>query len=329
MISIRLLTNAWHRLASRLARRGRVVSERLQRYFIVALAVRTVQEMSDDDGTHMAAGVAYYAVFSVFPLLLGLIAILSFAGILESDTAQARFTDFTSDYLPGSEELITSNIDDNVDTVLRLRGVLGVVSIIGLIWSGSAIFGALTRAVNRAWDVHTDRPIFKSKPRQMAMAMVVGVLFLLSLSAATFVRLAGRFEDSDVPAVGFLVNFGGQVILQGTAYLLTLTTFLLIYKFMPNTRTYWRFIWPGAAFAAVLFELAKNLFIVYLNRIASFESVYGGLAPVIVLLLWAYVSSLILILGAELSSEYGRLRSGVERGVLLHTIGRAAEGRPE
>ena len=274
-------------------------------------------------------GVAYYAIFSVFPLLLGLIAILSFSGVLESETAQARFTDFTSDYLPGSEDLINSNIDSNVDTVLRLRGVLGVVSILGLIWSGSAIFGALARAVNRAWDVHKDRPLLKSKPRQMAMALAVGVLFLLSLSAAAFVRLAGRFEDSDLLAVGFLVDFGGQVILQGTAYLLTLSTFLLIYKFMPNTRTYWRFIWPGAAFAAVLFELAKNLFIVYLNRIASFEGVYGSLTPVIVLMLWAYVSSLILILGAELSSEYGRLRSGVERGVLLHSAGRSAEARPE
>ena len=67
----------------------------------------------------------------------------------------------------------------------------------------------------------------------------------------------------------------------------------------------------------MLFELAKNLFIVYLERFARFEHVYGSLAPVVGLLLWAYVSSLILILGAEISAEYGRLRRGVERGVLL------------
>ena len=68
----------------------------------------------------------------------------------------------------------------------------------------------------------------------------------------------------------------------------------------------------------MLFELAKNLFIVYLNRFAGFENVYGSLAPVIVLLLWTYLSSLILITGAELSSEYGRLRMGIDRGTLLH-----------
>ena len=199
-------------------------------------------------------------------------------------------------------------------------------AIIGLLWTGSAIFGALTRAVNRAWDVHRDRPLIKSKPRQLAMALGVGTLFLLSLSAATFVRLAGRFSDSDVAGVGFLVNVGGQVLLQLVALLLTLTTFLLIYKFMPNTKTYWRYIWPGALVAAVLFEVAKNLFIFYLNRFTSFENVYGSLAPVIVFLLWAYISSLIMILGAELSSEYGRLREGVDRGVLLHPIERPSPG---
>ena len=85
---------------------------------------------------------------------------------------------------------------------------------------------------------------------------------------------------------------------------------------MPNTKTYWRYIWPGAVVGAVLFELAKNLFILYLER-STYQSIYGSVTPVIVLLLWAYVSSLILLAGAELSSEYGRMRNNVERGVLL------------
>ena len=69
--------------------------------------------------------------------------------------------------------------------------------------------------------------------------------------------------------------------------------------------------------AAALFEITKEVFILYLNTFTGFENVYGSLAPVIVLLIWTYLSGLILILGAELSSEYGRIREGVERGVLL------------
>ena len=288
--------------------------ERLGRYFLIVLVVRTVQEMSDDDATHMAAGVAYYALFSIFPLLLGLIALVSFLDVLESETVQTEITDFVTDYLPGSEGLV----DSNVESANRLQGALGVFAIVGLIWSGSAIFGAVTRAVNRAWDVHKDRPLLVGKPRQLVMALGVGVLFMLSLSTATFARVAGRLSESDVPGVGFLAEAVGVVLLQGSSFVLSLCIFLLIYKFLPNTRTYWGYIWPGALLAAVLFELAKNVFILYLGRIATFESVYGSLAPVIALLLWTYVSSLILILGAELSSEYGRLRRGVDRGVLLH-----------
>ena len=308
------------RLTASFGRRAAAFGQRMQRYFVVRLLVRTVQEMSDDDATHMAASVSYYALFSIFPLLLGLIVIFSM--FLEASEVQTKLTDFTVDYLPGSEELI----DANIDASLKLRGALTVVAALGLIWSGSAIFGALTRAVNRAWDVHKDRPFHISKLRQLAMALAVGVMFLVSLSSSTLVRLAERFADSDMAGAAFLINGGGQILLQGTASLLTLGTFLIIYKFMPNTKTYWRYIWPGAVVGALLFELAKNLFILYLNRFSSFENVYGTLAPVIVLLLWAYVSSLILIMGAELSSEYGRLLEGVDRGVLLHPRDHSSEG---
>ena len=309
------MLSAYRRLTASVERRVDPVRNRLLRIFLIVLIVRTVQEMSDDDGTHMAAGVAYYALFSLFPLLLGLIALFSL--FVEPEDIQSRLSEFAADYLPGSQDLVNSNIE--------VRGALGIVAILGLLWSGSAVFGAVTRAVNRAWDVHRDRPLLVSKPRQMVMAVVVGVLFWLSFTAAGFVRLAGAFDDSDVPGLGFLVDAGGRVLLQGMSFLLMLCIFLLVYRFTPNTRTYWRYIWPGAVLAAVLFEAAKTLFIVYLNRFATFETVYGSLAPVIVLLLWAYVSSLILILGAELSSEYGRLRRGVDRGVLLHPQGETSE----
>ncbi len=304
------IDTVFHRLASRVQRRVSAAKEGLLRYFLVVLLVRTTQEMSADDATHMAAGVAYYALFSLFPLLIGVMAVISFFVALED--VEGQFTEFASGYLPGSEELIQSNIE----TVQRLRGALGILALLGLFWSGSAIFGAVSRAVNRAWDVHIDRPIYIGKPRQMVMALGIGVLFLLSLSSATFVRIAGRLAELDFPGVELLLSAAVLVAIQGTSFVLTLGVFSLVYKFMPNTKTYWRYIWPGALTATVLFELAKNLFILYLNRYANLDN-FGTLAPVIVLMLWTYLSSIILIMGAELSSEYGRLKEGVDRGVLL------------
>ena len=291
----------------------RPIREWLGRRFVVKLTFRTIKEMSDDDATHMAAGVAYYAFFSLFPLILGLIAVLSL--FIEPQDIQARLTDFSAGYLPASDELI----DANIDAVLRVRGALGIFAAVGLLWSGSAVFGAVSRAVNRAWDVHDDRPFFVSKPRQMGMALSVGLLFLGSLSIVTLLRTTSRIADLGMPGLGELIERTLPWVLQAVSLVMTVSMFMLMYRFMPNTKTYWRYVWPGAIAAGCLFELAKNLFVVYLGRFASFENVYGTLTPVVVLLLWAYLSSLILIFGAELSSEYGRLRTGVARGSLIQS----------
>ena len=291
-----------------------VIKEWLHGKFIGKLLVRTFQEFSDDDGMHMAAGVAYYALFSLFPLLLGLVAVTGF--FIESESVQVKeeITDWARKNLPGSGELIPNNIDAAIDQ----RGPLGVIAIFGLLWSGSAIFGAIGRAVNRAWDVHKDRPFYIAKARQLAMALGVGVLFALSLASAGLAQAATRFSEVDIPVLNLVDEIAGIVIFRAISILLTLTIFLILYKFMPNCKTYWRYIWPGAVLAAVLFELSKDLFILYLERFASFQEVYGSIGSIIAVLLWAYLGSMILIFGAELSSEYGRLREGVERGTLIH-----------
>ena len=281
--------------------------------FLVKLLVRTFKEMSADDATHMAAGLSYYALFSIFPLLLFLIAVMSLA--LEPEDIREKLTVVFSGYFPGSDQLI----DTNLDAIQQVQGALGAFGLLGLLWSGSAVFGGVSRSVNRAWDVpaNRDRPFFINKPRQLVMALGVGLLFLVSLGIVAVVRSIDLIIPPEAQGFSFMLHWVTPVVLQGSSFLMTMLMFMLMFKFMPNTRTYWEYIWPGAISAAVLFELAKNLFVLYLTRFAGFENTYGALTPVIVLLFWTYLSGLILIFGAELSSEYGRLRRGIERGVLL------------
>ncbi len=283
----------------------------LKRLFLVQLVVRVVKELSEDDATHMAAGIAYYALFSVFPLVLAMTAI--FGAFLDTDAVVSRLTQFANEYLPGTEALIRQN----VESALALRGAMGLFAVLGLFWSASAVFGALNRSINRAWDIQQDLPLYKGKPRQLLMAVGVAFLFITSLGAATLAGEAERIAESGIPGIEAIPALSGEVFLRVASVLLTLAIFLLIYRYMPNTRTYWRYIWPGAAVGAALFEAAKNVFIIYTSRFANFENVYGSLAPVIALLLWAYVASFIIILGAEISSEYERLKRGAAQGRLL------------
>ena len=274
------------------------------------LALRVIREMKDDDATHLAAGVAYYAMFSLFPLLLGFLAISGL--VLNSEGLEQKFMDFVTDNLPGSEQIVK----ENVGQVVRFRGLLGIGAFIGLLWSASAVFGAINRAVNRAWDIRQDRPFYIAKPRQLAMALGVGILFLLSTSATSAIQVfTDPSRDLGVPGQDFLLGIGlGHLALRMVPWAMTLLIFLMVYRFLPDCKTYWRFIWPGAVVASVLFEVAKSLFVWYLNNIATYDQVYGSLTSVMALLFWIYISALILILGAEISSEYGRMRLEQERG---------------
>jgi membrane protein len=156
---------------------------RFARYPPVVLTWRVIQEMGNDDGPHMATGIAYYAIFSLFPLLLGCLALIGI--VLNSESQQQAFLNFVSQNLPGASGFVTRNVEG----IVRFRGTLGVVSIIGLIWSASVVFGAITRAVNRAWDVHEDRPFYVAKPRQLGMALAVLVLFAISTSTTSAIQL--------------------------------------------------------------------------------------------------------------------------------------------
>ncbi len=301
----------------RLRVRGRRLVRRLLEIPLANLLYRTAKEMGADDATHMAAGVAYYALLSLFPLIVGLISL--FGLVLKSENLEGEVFSFFQTYLPGSKELLSANIN----AAGNIRGVLGLVSFLGLFWSASLLFGAISRAVNRAWDIHKDRPFYIDKARHIMMAMSVAPLFLMSLTTTAALQI---LQTHNVPAIGrveFLDDNVINLLTRPLPFLFTLAIFLLIYKFIPNTKTYWKYIWPGAVLGAALFEISKTVFVFYLDNFAHYEAVYGSLASVIALLGWTYLASIILILGAEFSSEYGRMRLGVERGRLI------TDARPE
>lgn len=304
----------------RLKRGGSRTLVRLLRYPPLALVYRTVRELNDDDATHMAAGVAYYAILSLFPLTIGLLAIIN--PVLESETVKTELLHFFQTYLPGSADTLEANLESTE----RIRGILGLIGLVGLFWTASAIFGAISRAVNRAWDIHEDRPFHIDKLHHLAMAFGVGLLFLLSLSATTALQFVDSFDAHVTSRVQFLQNTVIGTVARALPFLFSVCIFLVIYKFIPNTKTHWRYVWPGAVLAAILFEVGKGLFVFYVDNFADYQRIYGSLGSVVVLLGWTYVSSFILIIGAEFSSEYGRMREGIARG--QHTLVRGRKRSP-
>ena len=169
---------------------------------------------------------------------------------------------------------------------------------------------------NRAWDVEKDRPFYVAKTLHIIIALSVGILFLLSSFASVAIELLSNYSrDLGLPGHEFFLDFGlGNLMLKAVPWAITLAVFLLLYRFVPNCKTYWRYVWTGAVVATILFEASKGIFMWYLVNVANYELIYGSVASMMVLMTWAYVSAFILILGAEISSEYGRMRNGIDRG---------------
>ncbi len=281
---------------------------RLGRSFPVRLVVRVVRELGEDDATHMAASVSYYALLSLFPLILGISAVIGL--VAGSEDRQMEVVDFVADFLPGSEQFV----QESVTAVVRFRGALGIASILGLLWTASAVFGSMTRVVNRAWDVHQNPPFLKNKPRQLAMALGVGAMFALSLAMTSFFQWATSIEIGDRTVSELVGGTISSLLLRTPALLITFSIFLLIYKYLPNTTTRWRHLWLPALMVAVSFELAKNLFVWYLENFAQYNQLYGNISAVVILMVWIYASAFILIIGAEIAAEYDRMKRGVARG---------------
>lgn len=255
-----------------------------------------------------AAAFAYRAFFSIFPLMLLFIVVGSSFLAQQKIRSQAR--SIILQYMPSPElaAVVTDVIQEQVDSLVEQRGIVGVLASIGLLWGASGMFSTISDALNVAWGVQRRRPFWRGKVVSISVALLIGALSLLSIGATTVVSLS-RFLLSQ----GFIPFH--QYLDQAASTLLPVTTnfmmFLMLYKILPYTSVSWRSAGLGALIAAVIWEGAKMLFAFYFLGIAQgrYSSIYGSLGSVIVFLLWAYLSGIILLIGAELAATYNAHRS--------------------
>lgn len=284
-----------------MTRLSQALADLERRSFVLAVLVSGARSFDRDHCFHLAAGIAYYAIFSLFPLLLGLIALATL--LLQSAEAQDAIINAASQLLPGSTDLMRQNIQQ----VLRARGTIGAIATVTLLWSAKAIFGAITTSVNLAWNVPETRPFWKLTAMELALVFGAGGFFILSFAITSIVAIVSTVP---IPVIGpELARTPFWTVIAGILSL-SLNTFayLMLYRFLPATDLRFRDVWPGAVVAGILFEIAKIGYVFYTAQFANYQLVYGSLGAVIALLFWAWLSSAILLFGAEISAQYGRLK---------------------
>ncbi len=286
---------------------------RLRRFWSDArlLCRRTAREFLDDHCTQLAAGIAYYVLFSIFPLAILLVSISGL--ILTDDRLRADVVEEIFRALPLSEGEGRDDLQSAVDGIAGGLSAIGLISVVGLAWSAMAMMGAIRHALDTAWDVAHRRPIVRAKLLDATLVLGVGLLIAVSVGATMFLQVARLLSDDLSDALGPL-GAGAHVLFDAVALLVPLlisfATFAALYKYVPSVRTRFRHVWPGALLAAVLFELLKNGFAVYLRYFGNYDAIYGSLGAVVIFLFFVYLSALALLIGAELAAEWPRLIHG-------------------
>ncbi|MGH2459179.1 MAG: YihY/virulence factor BrkB family protein [Chloroflexota bacterium] len=269
---------------------------------VISVVRELIADFGEDRGSLLAASIAYYTLLSIFPLILGLLAL---AGVFFSDPAtRDRLVHGIASAFPGSETLILGTVDD----VVRGKGPAGIVATLGLIWSASGVFGAMSTALNAIWRVPHQRNVILNALLAIGLVLAVGLVFVASLVLSTVLTVAAKL---DVPLLSVSLD---QVPLLfpllslALPLAITFAIFALIYRVVPNRYLGWRDVWPGAVLASALFEVSKQVFVVYLSEFAHLNAVYGSIGAVIALLIWSYYAAIVLLLGAELDAVLWRGR---------------------
>lgn len=255
-------------------------------------------------GVFTSAAIAYYTLFSIFPLALGLVSLGSL--ILDSEEAQDAVFELITRYSPAIVDLVGQTIQQ----ALQARGAFGLIAILGFLWSSAGVFGALNLAINTAWEVERPRPAWKERATALGMVLSVVVLFFLSVFSTAVIEVGNRLA---LILLGDAVLFAAlttRLLTTIVPYLFSLLLFWLLYRLVPHAQVSWSDVLPAALLASLVWEVAKHGFAFYVAQFAFYSLVYGSLAAVIVLLLWSYLSGVIILLGAEFSVQCARRGRG-------------------
>ena len=284
---------------------------------VKVLAQRAVQEFADDRCTQIAASISYYVFFSIFPLSIFLVTV--FGQVLRNDDIKDRVVDALMEVIPLTPGEGRDQLEQALEGVSTDLSLLGLLSVVGLVWSASAMMGALRNALNIAWDTPHRRTAVRGKLLDITMVLCVGLLVALSISATA---LRPFVQDwiatlSDGPMIlGALMRFGMWALTFLVPIVVSFLIFSALYRFVPAVRTSFSEIWPGALFAAVSFEIAKVGFSFYLRNFGDYNAIYGSLGAVVVFMLFIFIAANVLLMGAEIASEWPRVRAGhYDRGM--------------
>ena len=246
-------------------------------------------------GAEAAASLAYYALFSLFPLTIFLVIVSSY--FMGNENASLRTILFIRAIFPFSGDIVQNNLLE----VQKQQATLSVVGVISMLWAASGFFSTLIHHINRAWPMVKLRSIVSNRLFAIGMIGSMVLLLFLSLVSTTVVNYLPNLILLFGEPYAWMFDAGVQAGLRVIPWLFTFLLFIAMYRWVPNKVVHWKAALPGALIITLVWELAKFLFTIYLKSgLSNFSLFYGSLEALVVLILWIYTSNFIALFGAYL-----------------------------
>ena len=261
----------------------------------------TLHQFHENDLFTSAAAMSYFGLMALFPTLLLLFAIgTKIAG------GSQMFAHAVEVY-PGSSQFLRDTIGP--------RSQLGygaiATCVVLVFWAGSWVFAVIERALNRIWGA-TSRTFWHGRALTLGMVGIVGLLLSSSVLVTSILvvlrDIANRLSPRQIERYPLLLSVGSafwQIVFAALSFLITVALFVVVYRFMPRAQVTLKDSLPGAFLGGLLWEIAKYVFALSLNYF-HYDQIYGSVGAVVAVLTWSYVSSLILLFGAQLTAVFHR-----------------------
>ena len=260
------------------------------------------QRWSDDKCYRLGASLAYYALFSLFPLTLLVVTIFGFV-MGHGDAARAHVLAALDPGTPEGRALL----DETLSAMQKhetARGIGAAVGFVTLLFGASGVFSELDTTINVIWRckekesdgvVSTVLTTIKDKAVSILLVGAAGLVLLASLVTSTALTALGQRAQGYLPGA-----WAWQLVEAGVSATFLAAIFAAMFRYVPTCRAAWRDVLPAAAFTAIAFTATKHLLAWYLGHLGSYAA-YGAVGAVLGLMTWIYVVSILLFFGVELS----------------------------
>ena len=263
----------------------------------IQIARRSLKEMGQDHVTLIAGGVAYSWFLALFPGLIA--AVMIYGLVTDPAEVQQQITSMAEGLPTSAQDLLSEQMTTIASGSSSSLGIGLIVSLALALWSASAGMAGLVEAINIAYDEEEGRNFFVK--RGLALLLTIGFIVFLAVSIGLVVVVPIVL---DTLGLGVIATIGAQVVRWLGLVVLMVIALALLYRVGPD-RDAPKFKWvsQGAITATVLWVIASIGFSFYVDNFGSYGETYGSLAGVIVLLLWLWITAVVVLLGAEINAE--------------------------